>query len=75
MKNATLGFGIYKIWKIVKHFAGTFHQAKTSFFLKSDLAADLAGNTAKIVYQKCWMQALEVMSNYEKNTFNLKKQA
>ena len=25
----------YKIWQILKHFSGTFHQALTSFFLKS----------------------------------------
>ena len=29
MEKATLGFCIYKIWKIFKRFAGTFHQAQT----------------------------------------------
>ena len=29
MKKATLGFRVYKIWQILKHFAGTFHQAQT----------------------------------------------
>ena len=31
MEKATLGFriGIYKIWQILKRFAGTFHQART----------------------------------------------
>ena len=28
-EKATLGFRIYKIWQILKHFAGTFHQAQT----------------------------------------------
>ena len=29
MEKATLGFRIYKIWQIVKRFAGTFRQAQT----------------------------------------------
>ena len=29
MEKATLGFRIYKIWPILKHFAGTFRPAKT----------------------------------------------
>ena len=29
MEKATLGFRIYKIWLILKRFAGTFHQAQT----------------------------------------------
>ena len=29
MKEATLGFHIYKIWQILKRFAGTFRQAQT----------------------------------------------
>ena len=29
MEKETLGFRIYKIWQILKHFAGTFRQAQT----------------------------------------------
>ena len=29
MEKATLGFCIYKIWQILKHFAGTFRRAQT----------------------------------------------
>ena len=29
MEKATLGFRIYKIWQILKHFTGTFHRAQT----------------------------------------------
>ena len=29
IEKATLGFRIYKIWQILKRFAGTFHQAQT----------------------------------------------
>ena len=29
MEKATLGFCIYKIWQILKRFAGTFRQAQT----------------------------------------------
>ena len=29
MEKATLGFCIYLIWQILKHFAGTFHRAQT----------------------------------------------
>ena len=29
MDKATLGFRIYKIWQILKHFAGTFRRAQT----------------------------------------------
>ena len=29
MKKATLGFRIYKIWQILKRFAGTFRGAQT----------------------------------------------
>ena len=29
MEKATLGFRIYKIWQILKRFAGTFHRAQT----------------------------------------------
>ena len=29
MEKATLGFRIYKIWQILKRFAGTFRQAQT----------------------------------------------
>ena len=29
MEKATLGFHIYKIWQILKLFAGTFRQAQT----------------------------------------------
>ena len=29
MEKAILGFRIYKIWQILKHFAGTFRQAQT----------------------------------------------
>ena len=29
MEKATLGFGIYKLWQILKHFAGTFRPAQT----------------------------------------------
>ena len=29
MKKATLGFRIYKIWQILKRFAGTFRRAQT----------------------------------------------
>ena len=29
MEKATLGFRIYKIGQIFKHFAGTFHRAQT----------------------------------------------
>ena len=29
MEKATLGFRIYKIWQILKRFAGTFCQAQT----------------------------------------------
>ena len=29
MEKAILGFRIYKIWQILKHFAGTFCQAQT----------------------------------------------
>ena len=32
MEKATLGFHIYKIWQILKHFTGTFHQALTFIF-------------------------------------------
>ena len=32
MEKATLGFRIYKIWQILKHFAGTFHRAQTMKF-------------------------------------------
>ena len=28
MEKATLGFRIYKIWQILKRFAGTFHRAQ-----------------------------------------------
>ena len=39
MKNEKnhVGFCIPKIWQILKRFAGIFHQAKISFFLKSQL--------------------------------------
>ena len=29
MEKATLGFRIYKIWRILKRFAGTFRRAQT----------------------------------------------
>ena len=29
MEKATLGFCIYKIWQILKRFAGTFRRAQT----------------------------------------------
>ena len=29
MEKATLGFRIYKIWQILKRFAGTFRRAQT----------------------------------------------
>ena len=29
MVKATLGFRVYKIWQILKRFAGTFRQAQT----------------------------------------------
>ena len=29
MEEATLDFRLYKIWKILKHFARTFRQAQT----------------------------------------------
>ena len=29
MEKATLGFRIYKIWQILKHFIGTFRWAQT----------------------------------------------
>ena len=29
MEKATLGFRVYKIWQILKGFAGTFRQAQT----------------------------------------------
>ena len=29
MEKATLGFHIYKIWQILKRFAGTFRRAQT----------------------------------------------
>ena len=32
MEKATLGFCIYKIWQILKRFAGTFHPAQTLKF-------------------------------------------
>ena len=57
MEKATLDFRIYKIWQILKHFAGTFRRAQT---LKSGgVIHDPTMEMQRKITQQIWIEAEE----------------
>ena len=42
MEKTSLGFRIYKIWQILKHFAGTFHDKHKPLFSEEGITQKLS---------------------------------
>ena len=62
------GFSYSKVWQILKHFARSFHQAKTSYFWRMSTLVDLDYGIY-ILLKKVWF--LWMIQNRTSNLLNL----